>query len=162
MEVSPSSAATRKVGVIVKDGFDGDLLEALRTALQAKGAIPLVVCPHLGSVKNSKGGAVKPEMALYSCDSVLFDALCVLSVADEATVLRFMEDTFRHCKPIAMHKSVLPLAASSTSALGSAAKAAAAGNAPKGVAVFDSQTVDAFVKMVGERRVWEREASVLP
>jgi catalase len=160
---TPSSAATRKVALIVNDGFDGAVVQSLRAALKAKGAIPIVVGAHLGAVKSAGGEPIKPEMALFSCDSVLFDAVCVMSTVDAASMpllMRFMEDTFRHCKPLAMEKSVVSVAATAPPPFGAAAKSAASGDPPKGVAVMNAGAVEAFVHMVGERRLWERELAL--
>jgi len=163
IEHTISSAKTRKIGVVVAEGFDGSLFDALRSGLFQAGASVVVIAPHLGAVRNSKGESVKVDQPLFSSDSVLFDGLCVLGGADPKTalqpvVMRFLEDTFRHCKPLSLAAAVAPLAAGSLSPLGAALKAAASGTTQRGLVILtDASAVPLFVKSAGERRVWERE-----
>ena len=51
----PKSFAGRKVGALVTDGVDADLLAALRKALKAEGAMLKLVAPEVGGVKDSAG-----------------------------------------------------------------------------------------------------------
>ncbi|MGN6606588.1 MAG: catalase, partial [Jatrophihabitans sp.] len=49
----PKSFAGRKVGALVTDGVDADVLAALRKALKAEGAMLKLVAPEVGGVKDS-------------------------------------------------------------------------------------------------------------
>ena len=51
----PDSFKGRKVGVLVSDGCDGDLVEALRAALTAEGALMEIVAPKVGGVTAKDG-----------------------------------------------------------------------------------------------------------
>src|SRR6202021_499814 len=45
----------RKVGALVTDGADGDLLEALRGAREKEGAEPAIVAPKIGGARLKAG-----------------------------------------------------------------------------------------------------------
>ena len=51
----PKSFAGRKVGALVTDGVDADVLAALGKALKAEGAMLKLVAPEVGGVKDSDG-----------------------------------------------------------------------------------------------------------
>lgn len=112
----PASFEGRKVGVIVSDGVNAELLKALRQMLVEEGASLEVVAPKIGGVEASDGEWVEAHQTISGGPSVLYDAV-MLMVSDEATVelandpaaRDFVADAFAHAKFIAYLPSVLPL-----------------------------------------------------
>jgi catalase len=100
------SLATRKVAVLVADGYDASDLAAVRKELEAGGAQVKLVAPHLGTVASS-GDAVEADFSFLTSNSVLFDALfipggrkSVDALKRQIDVADFVKDTWRHCKAI--------------------------------------------------------------
>ncbi|MEO7271327.1 MAG: catalase [Vicinamibacterales bacterium] len=103
------SIRTRRVAVLVADGFDGAAVAALVQRLAAEGAVPRFVGPRLGAVTAASGAAVEVDLPLPAAASVLFDATIVAggaaaaqALSTDGRALEFVKDTYRHCKTIAV------------------------------------------------------------
>src|SRR5262249_2167039 len=101
----PRSFAGRKVGALVTDGVDADLLAALQKAFKAEKAMLKLVAPEVGGVKDSKGTWHDADEKLEGGPSVLFDAVAVLPSKEGAALLTkrpaardFVADAFAHRK----------------------------------------------------------------
>lgn len=98
------SIATRKVAVLVGADVAGDELDAVVKALLKGGAMPELVGPGLGPVKGTDHEAKHTHL---TAASVLFDAVYVpggknaAALANVGEVLAFLEEAWRHYKPIA-------------------------------------------------------------
>jgi catalase len=103
------SIRTRKIVVLVADGFDGRQVEVMRKALEARGAQIEVVSKRLGKVTPAGGGpGVHVDNSYLTTGSILYDALFVPGGAQHAATLcrqgdaiQFVNEMYRHCKPIA-------------------------------------------------------------
>jgi catalase len=112
----PGSFAGRKVGALVTDGADVDLIEALKAALDEEGAILKFVAPMVGGIEASDGSWIEADEQLDGGPSVLFDAVALLPSADGATMLAneatardFVADAFAHLKFIGYVEEATPL-----------------------------------------------------
>jgi catalase len=156
MNTVKGSARSRRVAILVAPGFDGAQLEAVRMALQAAGAHPDVISLGLGVVKAADGTAVPVDKTSQVAASVLYDAVYVpggaanvetLSQLDE--VSRFIEEAFKHGKPIA--------------ASGEAAQLLPWDGSTPGVVIGDGSDVTAFAEellaAIGQHRFPEREGA---
>jgi catalase len=99
---------TRKVAVLVADGFDGLTLAAIRKELTNEGAVVKIVAPRLGTLVGSNGAAVTIDFSLLTCSSVLFDAVyvpggeqSVSALTREPAAIHFLNEAYKHCKAIA-------------------------------------------------------------
>jgi catalase len=97
----------RRVAILVADGFDGAAAKAIHEMLSARGAVPRIVGPRLGSVVGEDGSELDVEVTLEAMPSVLFDALAIPDGKEAAMLLanlghavEFVKDQYRHCKPI--------------------------------------------------------------
>jgi catalase len=104
----PKDFAGRKVGALVTDGVDADILSALEKALKAEGAMLKLVAPHVGGVEDSAGGWHDADEKIDGGPSVLFDAVAILPSPDGAAKLMttptardFVADAIAHKKFIA-------------------------------------------------------------
>jgi catalase len=112
----PETLKGRAVGILVTDGADGAVVEAVRKAAQAEGASVKIVAPKIGGVK-LKGGALLPaDGQLAGSPSVIFDAVAlVLSEAGCAELLKesaaidFVQNAFVHLKAIGHTAEAQPL-----------------------------------------------------
>lgn len=98
---------SRKVAVIVADGFHEADVTALVRLLKAEGAEAKLIAPHHGKVQSDKGTDFKVDFMLTTATSVLFDAVFVPGSSStvlqkNANALRFAAEAYRHCKPVAI------------------------------------------------------------
>ena len=112
----PESFKGRKLGALVTDGVDTDLVTALQSALEDEGALIEFVAPMVGGVEASDGTWIEAKQKIDGGPSVLYDAVAVLASADgvqelvrESTAKDFVNDAFAHCKFIAYNAEAMPL-----------------------------------------------------
>jgi catalase len=103
-----ASIATRKIAMLVAEGFDGAAAEVVRKALVDQGAIVEVIAPVLGTIAALDGVGVEADKTYQTAASVFYDALFVpggeASVAElEATgdAIHFIQEAYKHGKAVA-------------------------------------------------------------
>ena len=167
------SIATRKVAVLTASGCDKPAIDSLGKALAAEGAKMSIVGPHLGALASRDGADVQAEFSLLTASSVLFDALYVPGGADAVDTLlampdaiRFVRETYRHCKPIAATGDAARLLARALDSPSGDAPSSTAVVANAGVIsgpdTKATAVVDALVKAMAQHRFFEREAAFAP
>jgi catalase len=154
LENGPKSFAGRKLGVLVCDGVDADLLDALETAAEEEGATVDVVAPAVGGVKASDGTWIAAAEKLDGAPSVLFDAVVLLVAEPAAEALLhepaardFVSDAFAHCKFIGFTRDAAALLARG---------AGAGARAPGLIALDAPDGCRAFIEACRALRCWER------
>ena len=112
----PERFAGRKIGVLVTDGTDAALLQALRKAASAEGALVELVAPWIGGVVTSDGELLPAHQKIDGGPSVLYDAVVILPSVEGAAALAndpaakdFITDAHAHGKFVAYHPTALPL-----------------------------------------------------
>jgi catalase len=152
----PASFTGRKVGALVTDGVDIDILQALKTALDEEGALLEVVAPHVGGVEASDGSWLEAAQQIHGGPSVLYDAVVLLPSEDgvevlvkEPTARDFVADAFAHCKFIGYVEAALPLFR----------KAGVPDSRDDGcIALGGPEGCAAFITTCRQLRFWAREA----
>ena len=114
----PQSFAGRKIGVLVTDGADADILAALRSAAEQAGVNVELVAPAVGGIQASDGKQVEADQQVDGGPSVLYDAGVLLPSPDAAPALArtpaardFVTDANAHCKLIGHIGPAAPLLA---------------------------------------------------
>jgi len=104
----PKNFGGRKVGALVTEGVDQQILDALQRALQSEGAILEIIAPTVGGVQSSSGAWVTADQKIGGGPSVLYDAVAILPGPNGAEMLAknpgardFATDAFTHLKFIA-------------------------------------------------------------
>nr|WP_314072799.1 catalase [uncultured Roseococcus sp.] len=151
----PPSFQGRKVGALVTDGTEIDLLKALKKAVEAEGAVLELVAPKIGGITASDGTHLPAHHAVAGGPSVLFDAVAVLPSEEGAALLAenpaakgFVSDAYAHSKFIAH-----------TAAARTLFKSAGLMTPDKGfVELKAAGDVPGFVRACRALRFWEREA----
>jgi catalase len=99
---------SRKVAVLIADGFDGRDLAAMKKALVGKGAVVKTVATRLGEIAGADKSTVTADFSFLTTASVLFDAVYVpggpnsiAALAGEADAVHFVQEAFKHCKALA-------------------------------------------------------------
>jgi catalase len=152
--------ATRRVAVIIDNGFDGASIAA-HSALLAQGAVPRFVGPRLGSFKSSDGATVDAEISLEAGPAVVYDAVVLPGgaaaklLAANGAAKEFVKDMYRHCKAIlALGEAVVILEKA-----GIPAKLPGGGDDIGLVRANagDMRAFDAFISAIAKHRVYQRE-----
>ena len=155
---APKTLEGRKVGVLVTDGSDGALVQALKAALKKAGAQLQVVAPKVGGVVVKGKGTLAADHQLAGGPSIFFDAVVVApspegaaALGHDAAAIDWLRDAFGHLKVIGAVDAARSLLDR-------------AGVKPdKGVvALLGPKDVAAFVNAAKNGRVWDREPSVRP
>jgi catalase len=155
---APQSFEGRKLGVLVTDGVDIDMLDALLAAVKEEQAVLEIIAPQVGGVEASDGSWIEAKQKLDGGPSVLYDAVALLPsqagaslLAQEASARDFVADAFAHCKFIGYSEAALSLFA----------KAGVPDSLDEGfMALTDSETCTQFLNLCHQLRFWEREANV--
>ena len=105
----PDSFKGRKLGILLTDGADAAIFNALVKAVGKEGAVYEVVALKIGGVTLSDGTAVAAKHKIDGGPSVLFDAVAVVAseqgaalLAIDAAAKDFVTDAFAHCKYIGL------------------------------------------------------------
>ena len=105
--------ATRRVAILIADGFDEGQYTGVKTALKAGGALPFTIAPRRLPIKphgvssTDDPRAVKPDHFLEGMRSTMFDSIFVPGGADSVSTLRktgrslhWVREAFGHLKAI--------------------------------------------------------------
>ncbi len=155
----PTSFAGRKVGALVTDGTDAQLLAALQAAVEAEGAVLELIAPKIGGVTLTDGTLIPADQKIDGGPSVLYDAVAVLASVDGAALLAldaaakdFVTDAHAHCKVIGHLAAADELLRA----------AGVAELVDDGYVALDGGDVDAFLAACRQGRFWPREAATDP
>ncbi|MEO8130644.1 MAG: catalase, partial [Bryobacteraceae bacterium] len=155
----PNTFRGRKVGALVTDGVDRSVVDSLRKALQAEGAMLEIIAPAIGGVKSSDGTVIPADQKIGGGPSVLYDAVAILASQDGASMLLkngsvkdFISDAFAHLKFIGWVPAAMPLFE----------KAGIAGDMDEGfIKLTDAKATADFVAACRKVRLWKRGEVVM-
>lgn len=99
---------SRRIAILAAPGVDYSALSQVQTALQASGAHCHLIAPRLGALTSADGQAVEADKSFVTVASVLYDAVfipggqqSVAALLQQGNALHFVNEAFKHCKPIA-------------------------------------------------------------
>lgn len=102
-----SPVAGRCLGILVSEGADGAVVEALRAAAQKAKASVKIIAPKVGGVTLADGTQLTADEKIDGAPSVLFDAIALVlsevgaqTLTGEKAALDFVSDAWAHCKAI--------------------------------------------------------------
>jgi catalase len=100
---------TRQIAVLVAEGFDMKSYDAMKKALEKEGAMVKIIAPHGGTIKCDTNMEHKVDASIMTTESVLFDAIYIPGgkksvdmLMKNGKYLKFVNETFKHCKAIAV------------------------------------------------------------
>jgi len=106
----------RALGILVSDGADGAVIDALKSAAKAAGAMVKIIAPKVGGVTLKSGKMLAADENIDGAPSVLFDSVALVLSEDgaktltgEKAALDFVSDAFAHCKAIGHTDAAKPL-----------------------------------------------------
>jgi catalase len=99
---------TRKIALLLADGFDEAAVDEMSKALLTAGAMPKTVAPRLGVVTGANGAQLKVDFSFLTASSVLFDAVyvpggdaSVEALTQQPDASEFVSEAYKHCKALA-------------------------------------------------------------
>lgn len=154
----PASFRGRKLGVLLSDGADAAVYNALLKAIEKAGAVYEVVAAKVGGVTLDDGSQVMAKQKIDGGPSVLYDAIAILVSEDGGLLLStdaiaqdFVRDAFGHGKFIGMSPGTGPIFMKG----GIAEKLDEAC-----VELSSAEDATAFVNAIAALRHWPRELKV--
>ncbi len=159
----PGPITTRKVAVLVADGFDAAGVAALIKALAREGAAAVLVGPHVGPFIADDHKAYAAPFSILTTSSVLFDAVAVAdgpnaaAWSEDVDAIEFVKDAYKHCKAVAASGDAIKLLRAADIPV----------DGPKGDRPADAatvigdrltpQAVKRFITAMADHRLWTRE-----
>ncbi len=112
----PDTLKGRKVAILVADGSDGAVVDAVKAAVEGDGGSVFIVAPKIGGAKLKDGKTLAADGQLAGSPSVLFDAVAIILSEDgcaqmlkEGAAGDFAKDAFGHLKAIGHTPEAQPL-----------------------------------------------------
>src|SRR5690606_35814406 len=106
----------RMMAVVIEEGFDFEEATSIQKELEGKGVTVKFVSSKLGSIKGSTGKEIEASKNFDTTHSVLFDCvffpggdLSSKLLSTNPKAINFLEETFRHNKPIALGTSAIEI-----------------------------------------------------
>jgi len=154
---APNTFKGRKIGVLVTDGVDADVLKGVMEAVKAEGAMLEFVAPKVSGFTCSAGKTFEAQQKVNGGPSVLYDAVVVIPSAEgaamlarEATAKDFVSDAYAHAKFIGYAETAKPLFE----------KAGVTEMDEGFVALKGAADARRFLEACRSLRYWQREAKV--
>ena len=142
----------RKVGCLVADGTDLDLVKSLKNSAKRQGADFMVIAPKVGGATAADGTVIEGDFQLAGGSSVLFDTVFLAlsdqgakTLSKESAAVDFVANAFNHLKVIGTTHGAAPLLQRAGVMMDA------------GVVEGDAE---AFLKTAAKGRVWKREPEV--
>jgi catalase len=157
---------SRKIAILAADGVDAGSLNTVKKKLMAEGAIVEVIAPRQGFIISESDEQIEVDQSFLGAASVLFDAVyvaggtnAVATLAAEANAVHFLNEAFKHCKPIAAHADALQVLEASNFSKKLPPDYKEDTVLSEGLLVGDASAkfANLFVKMIALHRFWERE-----
>ena len=171
-----ASIATRKVAMLIADGFDGVAAETVRKALVDRGAIVEVIAPVLGVIAAQDGAPLEADKTYKTGASVFYDALfvpggeaCVAALDENGDAIHFLQEAYKHGKAIAAVGDAVELVGESDIDASPAEEPANAASSAREAVISQhgvvtcwdpaqvSEIVEAFVAAIAAHRHWDRD-----
>jgi catalase len=161
------SVKTRQIAILATDGADVAAISELIKIFMEQGAQTAIIATHLGTIKGQDGTQILVNWTFQSTSSALFDAVYVAAGVQSVSKLkqdfdavRFVNEAFRHCKPLAASAEGVEL-------LQAAAYPGAEGILTADGVVTSSATdvaglADEFAEAIKQHRFFSREMEAVP
>lgn len=101
---------TRKVAVLVENGVDAGVIDALKQALKAAGAHAKILGPTSAPVTTTDGQVLSVDASMEGLPSIAFDAIFVPGGAEsikalsrDGVALHYVLEAYKHLKAIGLH-----------------------------------------------------------
>ena len=159
-----ASIQTRKIAFLVADGVSTVSIESVKKALEAAGATVELVAPRLGKLTSKEGKTVEIKKSFLTVASVLYDAVYIPGGADsistlsaEADAIHFVNEAYKHCKPIAADSEARPVLESTYFGRKTLKNKSESLNKDGVILESGTKLSGIFIDAIAQHRFWERE-----
>jgi catalase len=161
-----------KVAILVDHGFDYQAVKSVQEMLMENKASSHIISQFHGMIKSSTGEELETDKSHVTTASVLYDALFIPggeknaeSMKKQGYVIHFINETYKHCKPIGVTGDATELFAKTSIDINVSPEENATSNmgvvtAGKGAQLTDF--LEKFKNAMLEHRFWDREKSSVP
>jgi len=161
------SLKTRQIAILATDGADVTGLGDLIKELMEQGAQTAIVATHLGTLKGTDGQEILINWTFQSTSSALFDAVYVAgggrsvqALKQDADAVRFVNEAFHHCKPLAASAEGVELL--QAAAYPGAENILQADGVVTSTDQHTTSIVSKFAEAIKQHRFWSRELQAMP
>ncbi|MCF2495124.1 catalase [Dyadobacter chenhuakuii] len=160
------SIQTRKIAFLAADGVDEKSITTVRDALVSAGAVVEIISTRHNYIMTESDTKLPVDHTFLTAASVLYDAVyvpggtnSVASIEAEADAVHFLNEAFKHCKPIASDLSAIQVLEATYFSKKLPADYDDATILKEGLVVLDDvdQLADKFILAISQHRFWERE-----
>jgi catalase len=160
------SIKTRKVAFLAADGVDEKSVNSLKGALEAAGAVVEIIAPRQNYIDAENDTQIEVHQSFLTAASVLYDAVyvpgglnSVASIEADADAIHFLNEAFRHCKPIAADTGALQVLQATYFYPKIPADFSMNTVLKEGILIGDTSDDFAkkFIAAIAQHRYWERE-----
>ena len=150
------------------DGADDSSLQIVQESLLNEGCIVEIISPKLGFVMSKNDEQIAVDKSFLTAESVLYDAEYVpggtnsiATLEAEADAVHFLNQAFKHCKPIAANAEALQVLESTYFYKKLPSKFTEETVLMEGVVISNDAPSLAkhFMEAIAQHRFWEREKS---
>jgi catalase len=166
------SIKSRKIAILVADGYSHAEVESLKTALMKEGAQADIISKLRKALKSSEGKEMEADKNYETAASVMYDAVYIPGGKESVNAMKthgytvhFINEAFKHCKPIGATGDGVDLLVSSGIAGVNFAESGSAVMTDKGVVTARSPGANSrfngsFIDAIKEHRHWGREKNM--
>ena len=160
------SIRTRKIAILAADGAVADNILTVKNALVSAGAKVHIIAPKLGTIIAEDNSLIQADQSLLTASSVLYDAVfvagggnAVATLEADADAVHFLNESFKHCKPIAAMADAMPVIGATYFNKKLPQEFSDTTIQREGVVVSDDADylVKQFISAIAQHRFWERE-----
>lgn len=150
---APGLFRGRKLGIVITDGVDDALLDALKAEAKAHGAVAETIGLTIGGVTTAGGATVPTDHQIDGAPSVLFDAVAVLASAEGVAALTALHPARTFAADAVAHAKLIGL---TTAAQALFEAVGVVGRDAGMVSLDDPGQASAFLTACAELRYWPR------
>ena len=161
------SVMTRKIAILVSDGFDYPAVKRMQQDMANAGAICKILAPHLGTVSTVSGKQIPVDHTFTNMPSIMFDAVLIPGGWGSITQLcglgdavHFVLEAYKRCKTICAVNEGVQLLATLGFSQGKNPEEISVPTAGVLIAdirkVLDGQVSTDFVAAMSVHRHWDR------
>ncbi|QKG52556.1 catalase [Hymenobacter sp. BRD67] len=161
------SIKTRQIAILATDGADVAAIAELMKSLMDGGAQTHIIATHQGSLKGKDGQSLLVNWTFQDTSSALYDAVYVAggehsvnTIKQDADAVRFVNEAYRHCKPIAASAEGVELL--KAAAYPGATDIIGAEGVVTSTDTKVAELAKQFSQAIARHRFWNRELKAMP
>ncbi|TGC09869.1 catalase [Methanolobus halotolerans] len=162
---------TRKIAILAATGYNHSEVESVKKALIDAGAQTEIISKFRGMLKSSQGKEMEVDKNYEAAESVMYDAIyipggqeSISSLKMHGDAVHFINEAFRHCKPIGATGDGVDLLASSDVTGVEFAGDGTDVVSDKGIVTvrdpMDGGFNESFIAAIAQHRHWDRESKM--